>query len=166
VVEELPGEFDATDAVGHGVVEAERDRRPAADDTVNDRQLPEGAGDVERRGHRGLDDTKHGTDVGGIGNSNPPKVEVERVVVARDPVGAAERPRPGDQPLPQPRELLLPRGECGAHALIPGFRVEQSDDEDRRAQHWIRLDPPHQLVGAGEALRERIVGLQVQPLQP
>ena len=85
------GELDATDAVGDGVVEAERERGPAAGETVDDRQLPQGAGDVERRGHRGLDDTKHGPDVGRIGNPDAPKVEVERGVVARDPVGAAQK---------------------------------------------------------------------------
>ena len=162
-VQEAERELDTAHTVGEAVVELLDHRRATGAHPLDDGQLPQRPGRIERRHRDRLRQVQHVAHAAGTGNADPTEVVPEVHVLDRHPTGRAQpEPRP-DDPRAEPRDQMRGPFDPGRQAVPVGRTVEERHRGDRRAQKWVALDLPQDRVRRAESVAGEIhVGILVR----
>ena len=148
-VDELLRHADAALAVGDGVVELLDHRGAAVLEALDDEELPQRPGAVERRADEGGGEVEQLPHRPGVRQRRPAEVVVEVEVGFVAPLRRRQPTEGGHHALPEPGHLHGGALEPGAEPLRVGGLVEQRDVGDRRAEVRILLEVPHQRLDVG-----------------
>ena len=146
-IEELQRQLHAGLAVGDRVVQLLDQCRLAAAQALDDRELPQRAGAIERVGRDQAGEVEELAHRAGLRQRDPAHVVVDVEVWVVDPHRRGEVRRHRLHPLSQPLEHV--RGSLDAldELVEAGWPVEHRDVGERARQVRVLLDPPHQPLG-------------------